>query len=82
MISNSLPSNYQHVFCPQHGIDTVTTTIFVLVNRLIESKKKVTLVTLNKSAAFDRLDKFIFDTKAGGSWISRKDNCNQQLQLV
>jgi hypothetical protein len=59
----SLPSNHQHGFCPQHGTDTATTTIFELVNRLVESKKKVILVTLDMSAAFDPLDKSILIPK-------------------
>ena len=57
MIDDYLPSNHQHGFCPQHGTDTATTTIFALVNRLIEIKKKVILETLDMSAAFDLLDK-------------------------
>jgi hypothetical protein len=53
MICNSLHLNHEHVFLPQHGTDTATTTIFALVNRLIESKKKVIFVTIDMSAAFD-----------------------------
>ncbi len=46
MMGDSLPSNHQHGFNTQHGTDTATTTIFALVNRLVESKKKVILVML------------------------------------
>ena len=63
MMGDSLPSSHQHGFCPQHGTDTATTTIFALVNRLIERKKKVILVTLDMSAAFDLLDKSILIPK-------------------
>jgi hypothetical protein len=63
MMGDSLPSNHQQVFCPQHGTDTATKTIFALVNRLIESKKKILLVTLDMSAAFDLLDKSILIPK-------------------
>jgi hypothetical protein len=50
-------------FCPQQGTDTASTTIVALVDRLIESKKKVILVTLHMSAAFDLLDKSILIPK-------------------
>ena len=53
MMGDSLSSNHQH------GTGTATTTIFALVNRLVKSKKKVILVTLDMSAAFDLLDKSI-----------------------
>jgi hypothetical protein len=56
-MGDSLPSNHQHGFCPQHGTDTATITIFALVNRFIESKKKSILVNLDMSAAFDLLEK-------------------------
>jgi hypothetical protein len=63
LMGNSPPSNHQHGFCPQHGTDTATTTIFALVNRLIGSKKKVILVTMDISAAFDLFDKSILIPK-------------------
>ena len=78
MMGDSLPSNHQHGFCPQHGTDTATTTIFALVNRLVESKKKVILVTLDMSAAFDLLDKSILIPLLRAHGLSRKDNDNLQ----
>jgi hypothetical protein len=47
MIGDSLPSNHQHGFYPQHGTDTATTTIFALGKRLIEIKMKVIFETLD-----------------------------------
>jgi hypothetical protein len=58
MMGYSLPSNHQHGFQPQHGTDTATTTIFEFFNGLIETEKKVILVSLDMSAAFDLLDKY------------------------
>ena len=60
----------------QHSTETATTSIFAILNRLFEKKKKVILITLDISAAFDLLDKFNFDTKIEGSWISRENNFN------
>jgi hypothetical protein len=57
-LGDSLPSN-QHGFRPQHGTDTATITIFALVNRLTEIKKRVILVTLDMPAALGLLDKSI-----------------------
>jgi hypothetical protein len=52
MMGDSLPSDHQHSFYPQHGTDIATTTIFALVKKLIGNKKKVILVASNVSAAF------------------------------
>jgi hypothetical protein len=52
--TNLTPNSY----LSQHGRYTATTTIFALVNRLIESKK-----TLDMSAAFDLFDKSILIPK-------------------
>ena len=63
MMGDSLPSNHQHGFRPQHSTETATTSIFALINKLFERKKKVILVTLDMSAAFDLLDKSILIPK-------------------
>ena len=63
MMGDSLPSAHQHGFHPQHGTETATASIFALINRLFERKKKVILVTLDMSAAFDPLDKSILMPK-------------------
>ena len=63
MMGDSLPSNHQHGFRPQHSTETATTSIFAIINRLFERKKKVILVTLDMSAAFDLLDKSILIPK-------------------
>ena len=63
MMGDSLPSNHQHGFRPQHSTETATTSIFALIKRLFERKKKVILVTLDMSAAFDLLDKSILIPK-------------------
>ena len=65
MMGDSLPSSHQHGFRPNHSTETATTSIFATVNRLVERKKKVILVTLDMSAAFDLLDKDILIPKLG-----------------
>jgi hypothetical protein len=60
---NSLLSNHQYGFGPQYGTNTATTTMFALVNELIESKKKLILIILDISAVFNILGKFILITK-------------------
>ena len=62
MMGDSVPSKHQHGFRPKHNTETATTPIFVIINRLFERKKKVILVTLDMSAAFDLLDKSILLT--------------------
>ena len=63
LMGDSLPSSHQHGFRPQHSTETATTSIFATINRLFERKKKVILVTLDMSAAFDLLDKSILIPK-------------------
>ena len=59
MKGDSVPSKQQHGFCPQQGTETATASIFAIINRLFERKKKTILVILDISAAFYLLDKSI-----------------------
>ena len=63
LMGDSLPSSHQHGFRPNHSTETATTTIFSIINKLVENKRKVILVTLDMSAAFDLLDKTILIPK-------------------
>ena len=44
MMGDSLPSNRQHGFRPQHSTETATTSIFAIINMLFERHQPLLLI--------------------------------------